>query len=490
MSLSESFYWHDYETSGADVSIDRPLQFAGIRTDREFNIIGKPLVIYNRPTPDFLPHPIATRITGISPYTALEHGLAERDFIGQIHHELSMPGTCGVGYNSLRFDDEVTRFALYRNFHDPYARERDQGRSRWDLIDATRAIYALRPTGIVWPKRDDGLTSFRLEELTAANGIDHGNAHDALSDVEATIGLAALLNKAQPALFDALYASRLKLHVADLLNVDAMKPVIYVSGVLGGARHNVTVIVPLAVSASNKNDVICADLSRAPDFLLEEPEAIKARLFARKDDLLEGQERPPLVTVRINRAPVILPMQWMTPEVAERLGYQGDRLREHLQQLREHRAVNPHAFRDFIQTIFTSREFAPRTDVDAMLYDGFFDRTDSHQFPSVVKATAEALRDQSWVFKDRRLPELLFRYRARNYPDSLLPEEAQQWREHCAAQRAPGGPFDREALLEGVSSELAEEGLSDRQRSALNDLERYIKESALSLSEQGNTELQ
>ena len=490
MSLSDSFYWHDYETSGAEVSIDRPLQFAGIRTDREFNVIGKPLVIYNRPTPDFLPHPIATRITGISPYKALEHGLAERDFIGQIHHELSTPGTCGVGYNSLRFDDEVTRFALYRNFHDPYARERDQGRSRWDLIDATRAIYALRPSGIVWPKRDDGLTSFRLEELTAANGIDHGNAHDALSDVEATIGLAALLNKAQPALFDALYASRLKLHVADLLNVDAMKPVIYVSGVLGGARHNVTVIVPLAVSSSNKNDVICADLSRAPDFLREEPEAIKTRLFARKDDLPEGQERPPLITVRINRAPVILPMQWMTPEVAERLGYHGDRLREHLQQLRDHRAVNPHAFRDFIQAIFTSREFAPRTDVDAMLYDGFFDRTDSQQFPSVVKATAEALRDNSWVFKDRRLPELLFRYRARNYLDSLLPEETQQWREHCAAQQASGGPFDREVLLEGVSSELAQEGLSDRQRSALNDLERYIKELAQSLSEQGNTELQ
>ncbi len=56
--------------------------------------------------------------------------------------------------------------------------------------------------------------------------------------------------------------------------------------------------------------------------------------------------------------------------------------------------------------------------------------------------------------------------------------------------RHAGGPFDREALLEGVSSELAQEGLSDRQRSALNDLERYIKESALSLSEQGNTELQ
>ena len=383
MSSSETFYWHDYETSGAEVSADRPLQFAGMRTDRGFNVIGEPLVIYSRPTPDFIPSPVATRITGISPYTALEHGLPEHEFISRIHHELAQPGTCGIGYNSLHFDDEITRYALYRNFYDPYARERDQGRSRWDLIDVTRAIHALRPDAIVWPKRADDLTSFRLEALTAANGIDHGNAHDALSDVEATIGLATLLRRTEPALFDALYDTRLKHAVADLLNVDAMKPVIYVSGVLGGGCQNLAVIVPLAVSANDKNAVICADLSRAPDFLLDDAERVKKRLFSRSDDLPEGQTRPPLIRIRINRAPVILPMQWMTAEVAERLGYKGDTLREHLERLREHRRCDRSAFRDFIQSLFDRPPFVAKTDVDAMLYDGFFDRCDSQQFPSI-----------------------------------------------------------------------------------------------------------
>jgi exodeoxyribonuclease-1 len=161
-----SFYWHDYETFGADPSRDRPVQFAGLRTDAELNVVGESLVIYSRPADDYLPHPQACLVTGISPQLALQQGVPEAEFIRQIHEELALPGTCGVGYNSLRFDDEVTRYTLYRNFYDPYAREWQNGNSRWDIIDMVRATCALRPEGIEWPLREDGLPSFRLEDLT------------------------------------------------------------------------------------------------------------------------------------------------------------------------------------------------------------------------------------------------------------------------------------------------------------------------------------
>jgi hypothetical protein len=36
------------------------------------------------------------------------------------------------------------------------------------------------PDGIQWPEREPGVTSFKLEHLTAANGIPHAGAHDAL----------------------------------------------------------------------------------------------------------------------------------------------------------------------------------------------------------------------------------------------------------------------------------------------------------------------
>ncbi|RLA45884.1 MAG: exodeoxyribonuclease I, partial [Gammaproteobacteria bacterium] len=197
-----TFYWHDYETFGVDPSRDRPVQFAGLRTDVDLNVIGEPLVIFARPANDFLPHPQACLVTGISPQQALAEGLPECEFIRRIHEELARPGTCSVGYNSLRFDDEVTRYTLYRNFYDPYAREWQNGNSRWDIIDMVRATCALRPAGIEWPLREDGLPSFRLEDLTSANGISHEAVHDALSDVHATIALARLVKERQPRLYD------------------------------------------------------------------------------------------------------------------------------------------------------------------------------------------------------------------------------------------------------------------------------------------------
>ena len=84
---------------------------------------------------------------------------------------MAEPGTCSVGYNSIRFDDEFTRHLLYRNFHDPYAREWSEGNSRWDLIDLARLACALRPQGMEWPLRPDGAPSFRLGDLAAANDI-------------------------------------------------------------------------------------------------------------------------------------------------------------------------------------------------------------------------------------------------------------------------------------------------------------------------------
>jgi exodeoxyribonuclease-1 len=227
--MTETFYWHDYETWGADPSRDRASQFAGLRTDLDLNPIGEPLVIYAKPADDFLPHPEACMVTGISPQLAYEQGAPEADFFRFIHEELSTPGTCALGYNTLRFDDTVTRFGFYRNFYDPYEREYANGNSRWDLIDVVRLTRALRPEGINWPTKDDGSNSFRLEDLTAANEIEHAGAHDALVDVKATIALARLLKQAQPKLFDYVFTHRDKNSINILLDVVNPKPVVHSS---------------------------------------------------------------------------------------------------------------------------------------------------------------------------------------------------------------------------------------------------------------------
>ena len=133
-----SFLWHDYETFGAQTRRDRPAQFAAIRTDADLNEIGEPINLFCRPANDFLPDPQSCLITHITPQQCLEQGLAEHEFAARIENALAATGTIGVGYNTIRFDDEITRFMFWRNLIDPYAREWQNQCGRWDIMDMVR----------------------------------------------------------------------------------------------------------------------------------------------------------------------------------------------------------------------------------------------------------------------------------------------------------------------------------------------------------------
>lgn len=104
-----TFLFHDYETFGTHPALDRPAQFAAIRTDNEFNVIGEPEVFYCKPADDYLPQPGAVLITGITPQEARAKGENEAAFAARIHSLFTVPKTCILGYNNVRFDDEVTR---------------------------------------------------------------------------------------------------------------------------------------------------------------------------------------------------------------------------------------------------------------------------------------------------------------------------------------------------------------------------------------------
>jgi exodeoxyribonuclease-1 len=432
-----TLYWHDYETFGLDPARDRPVQFAGIRTDEDLNIVGEPLNIMARPAPDTLPHPMSSLITGITPQQALEQGLPEAEFIARILAELSQPGTCGVGYNSLRFDDEVTRNTLYRNLYSPYDREWQNGNSRWDIIDMVRACHDLRPEGIVWPRRADAdRPSFRLEELTQANGIAHEQAHDALSDVYATIAIAKLIREQQPRLYDFLYRSRRKKEVLRHIDLKEMTPILHTSGMYGSDHGSTRLVVPVAAHPTNSNSIIVFDLAQTPGLLLDlGVKTLRERLYTANEDLPEGVERPALKQLLINKCPVIAPTSTLTGDAAKRLRIdliKGMRNRQMLLNARK-------AIQQKIAGIFEPREFEPLTDPDLMIYaGGFFNDSDKAQMSKIHDADPQELGTQSWSFADKRLPEMLFRYRARNYPETLSTDEQAQWLEHCRARLVDG----------------------------------------------------
>jgi exodeoxyribonuclease-1 len=467
----QTFYWHDYETFGIDPQRDRAVQFAGLRTDADFNVIEEPLVIYCKPAPDCLPNPDSCLITGITPQLAQQKGVCEADFISRIHQELARANTCTLGYNNLRFDDEVTRNCLYRNFYDPYAREWQNGNSRWDIIDVVRAVRALRPEGINWPINGDGRPSLRLDQLTVANGIAHEAAHDALSDVYATIGMAKLVKQAQPKIYQFLLHNRGKVKVLELLQLGSFKPVVHISGMYTTVNNCLAIVLPLCKHPTNNNGIIVYDLSVDPEPLLSlSIEALQQRLFTATDDLPEGVARIPLKTVHINKCPVLAPISVIKPDDAQRLAID---LALCLRNIDKIKAAQGLAKK--LVAVFSGHAYAEQhSDPDLSIYSGgFFSEADRQKMLKIREMSPEQLAKSAISFNDPRLPEMLFRYRARNYPETLSADERLKWHEFCK-NRLTGRQAGASITLDAYLARLEElRSSNNSQVDIINALDDY-----------------
>ncbi len=425
--MAASFLFYDLETFGTDPRRSRIAQFAAIRTDADLKQIDEPWDFLVRPADDLLPSPIATLITGIAPQRALREGVTEADAFARIFEAMSAPETCSLGYNSLRFDDEFVRHGLFRQFYDPYEREWRGGNSRWDLLDVMRLAHALRPEGIVWPRREDGAPSFKLEHLAEANGVREGDAHEALSDVRALIGMARKLKHAQPKLWDYTLKLRDKKFAARMLDTVAMTPVLHVSQRFPASRLCAAAVAPLIRHPKIDNRIVVFDLHESPELLLSlEADEIADRLYTPAADLPPGEARIPLKEVHLNRSPMLIEWAHLRDADFERLRIDPTLAESRVEELR---AAGP-ALAEKIRRIYAGRaEFAP-SDADGSLYDGFLQEGDKRKFGEVRSTPPTVLGQRDFAFKDPRLPELLFRYRARNWPDTLSMAEAERWRDY------------------------------------------------------------
>ena len=422
--MPASFLFYDLETFGADPRTSRIAQFAAIRTDADLNQVEEPISFFVRPADDLLPSPIATLITGITPQQAVRDGVNEAEAFARIFEEMSRPETCTLGYNSLRFDDEFIRHGLFRNFFDAYEREWRGGNSRWDLLDVLRLAHAVRPEGIVWPKREDGATSFRLEHLATANDVRSGDAHEALSDVRALVGIARMLRAAQPKLWEYALRLRDKRYAAQQLDVTGMTPVLHVSQRYPAARLCAAAVLPLARHPHIDSRVIVFDLDSDPEALLAlDAEDIADRLYTPSADLPEGEVRIPLKEVHLNRCPALIAWSHLREDDFRRLEIDPATVELRAAKLRE---AGP-ALAEKVRRVYAVERARTKADVDAGLYDGFVGDGDKRRFTDVRSTPPEALGAREFGFSDPRLPDLLFRYRARNWPRTLTHEEQQRW---------------------------------------------------------------
>ena len=457
-----TFLWHDYETFGVQPRRDRPAQFAAIRTDAELNEIGDPLMLYCQPAQDYLPDPQACLITGITPQFCLAHGVPEYKFAETIEQAFSKPGTIGVGYNTIRFDDEVTRFMFWRNLIDPYAREWQNNCGRWDILDMVRTAHALRPEGIEWPKQEDGRPSFKLERLAAANGLLHESAHDALSDVRATIALARLIRQRQPKLFDFCMALHKKDRVSEEIGWPQQQPFLHVTGMVPAERGCIALVWPLATHPTNRNEVIVWDLAHDPAELAGMTASqIRLRMFSKAEALPEGVTRLPIKTIHLNKSPIVIQnLKILSTEMAQRWVIDLETALEHARNAAA--ATIPAS----IWNEVFEREAQAQPDVDEDLYGGFVGKNDCNLLEKLRRQTPQQLAGAALQFDDARLEELVFRYRARNFPDSLDADDAARWEQHRAARLFDGAGNARtvEQLFDEIdtlSESLAENPSED-----------------------------
>jgi len=405
--MGTTFFFYDLETSGLKPREDRLMQFAGQRTTLDLEPIGEPVDILVKLTDDALPSPQAIGVTKITPQKTLREGISEAEFCKIATEEIFTPNTIALGYNTVRFDDEFMRATLWRNFYDPYEWEWKDGRSRWDILDVVRMTRALRPEGINWPVTDSGKPTNSLEDLTSANNISHEHAHDALSDVYATIAVAKLIKEKQPSLFDFLFKNRGKKEAQKYVNLAKPVPVVYTSGKYPGEFNKTTVVFPIA--PGRNGNVLVFDLR----YNVEE--------------LDEEKTYPIIKELCYNKCPAVAPLAVLDKNDGwEKIGLDKETIDKNLEILMKHP--------DFIERVRTENEnrpeFPPSEEPEQAIYDGFLNDKDRVKVAAVRNAEPEKLADFHPEFDDERLPELLLHFKGRNYPQTLSEAEVEKYEEY------------------------------------------------------------
>jgi exodeoxyribonuclease-1 len=422
--MNQTFFFYDLETSGLRPSQDRIMQFAGQRTDLHLKAIGQPFNQLIKLSPDVLPDPTAVLLTGITPQMTLEQGISEAEFLKLFYDDIAQPGTIFVGFNNVRFDDEFIRFLNFRNFYDPYSWSWQDQRSRWDILDMVRMTRALRPSGLNWPDKDQK-PSNRLEDLTKANHLDHFSAHDALSDVHATIELARVIKKSQPKIFNYLLSLKTKKAVAEFIAKNLV--FVYTSSHFSSDYLHTTIVTSLNHEPINDSTIVYnLRYDPRPYLAMSKQELIKAWQFSKDPALL----RLPIKTLKFNRVPAVAPLGVIDEAATARLDLNMAEINHNLELLNQHKQAFSQKLKQVVADMDQKRQvdqLSLKLEPDQSLYSGFINEADARLLP-LLRSTAPAKLDEFRLkLNDSRLKNLLVLYKARNYPESLNDQEKQAW---------------------------------------------------------------
>lgn len=473
--MAASFFFYDLETTGVNPREGRVMQFAGQRTDLNLRPIGEPVNEFIKIGDDILPDPDAVLITDITPQKTLADGYTEAEFMRTFEQEVATPGTIFVGFNTVRFDDEFMRAMHYRNFYDPYEWQWQDSRSRWDLLDVVRMTRALRPEGIQWPFDIHGKATNRLELLTGLNKLNHEAAHDALSDVTATIEVARLIQNKHPKLFDYLLTMRDKKKLIEFVQTNPM--FVYTSGKYSSDYEKTTVVTPIC-NHPKRQGMLVYNLRYDPtQYANATPEQL-AEAWKWKKEAGE-EDRLPVKLLQFNRCPAVAPLGVLDEKSRERLKLDVATLQKHRTTLQAMTDLEDRICKaleimdkDRQQTSLVTTE----QDVDVQIYNGFYSEPDKQAMRVVRAAAPDELSNLQLNFADQRLVTMLPLYKARNFPKTLTGDERATWERYRKNKLLLGGEHSKMAqFLKRLQDIAATTKLTGHQEYLLEELKLYAE---------------
>jgi exodeoxyribonuclease-1 len=474
----ESILWHDYEAGGTHGPSVTPLQFAGVRTNLDLEPIDIPIDIYCKLDWDRLPHPEAIAITKINPLKCMHDGLPEPVFFREINKEMLLPGTCTSGYNSMKYDESVSRFGFWRSVIPVYDREYKNGNSRWDILPVVATYASLGVKGVKIPVLSEGNRSLKLENLAKSNNILQENAHNAVDDVYALIALAKLLKASSPLLWDYCYSIRLKKN-AQSKCLPASSGMLF-THFKGDEGNYCTPIVILGASPRNTNServyLEIGDRDKVRALWRPSVDVIGENLFSSKERLGElGVERPPLSSLKVNESPVFIPFSWL-----QKNGFDVD----DSSGLLAEKVMAEDGFVSKLLSVFSKTEHEAPESPELALFSGFPSKEDAFLIASIYNNPVEKAfgRDEPG-FGDSNLSAVYKNARARLRNEegfTLSDNELYDWKSYCARRQwAEIDPDSKSDILNltNVKDLLDSVDMDDELKSGYCDYLKWVKDS-------------
>lgn len=289
-----SYVFYDTETTGLNRQFDQILHFAAIRTDADLRPIDK-LDIRARLQDHIVPDPEALHLNGLGIDAIIDPNLPSYLSVMQrVNGTLrAWSPAIFVGYNSIRFDEELLRQALFQTLHPPYLTSL-LGNGRGDMLTLAQAASVLEARCLSIPLNEEGRPTYQLGLLAAANG-HLGPSHTAMGDVEAMLYLARLIKDRAPDCWNRFVRYSKKASVAALLDEDAVfLGQFYAQSLWGYA------VTAVGAHPNQPTLVLCLDLAYDPAAIAQMSDT-ELRAFI--------EQRPsPIKRVRTNASPLVAPL--------------------------------------------------------------------------------------------------------------------------------------------------------------------------------------